>query len=65
MSGDGDHGDEFGVDEVGMVVVAEVDLDDVDAAGEFAGAGVVGADGHAVVGADVGGFVGGEDQGVG
>ena len=45
-----------------MVVVTDIDLHDVDPAGEFAGAGVLGADRHAVIVADVVRLVGGEDQ---
>jgi hypothetical protein len=66
LPGHGDADEFLRVDQVVVVVFAEVDLHEVDLAIELAGtAGVVGADGHAEVFADVSSFVGGEDQGLG
>src|SRR4051794_34878566 len=61
----GNPGELGGIDEMGMIVLAEVDLHDVQPAGESARAGVVVADRHSVVVADVRGLVGGEDQRLG
>ena len=66
LAGHGDAKPFLGVDEVVVVVVAEVDLYPVDPAGEPAGRwGVVGGDGGAGLVADVGGLVGGEDHRLG
>ena len=60
------HGDAqafLGVDEVVVVILAEIDLHPVDLAGEPAAVGgVVGCDGGAGFVADVGGLVGGESR---
>jgi hypothetical protein len=50
---------------MGVVVLAHVDLNDLDAPVEPAGSRVVVADRHAVVVADIGRLVGGEDQRLG
>src|SRR4051812_2249369 len=66
LPGHGDAETFFGVDEVVVVVGAEIDLDPVDLAGEPAAvSGVVGRDGGAGFVADVGGLVGGEDHRLG
>ena len=66
LPGHGDAEAFVGVDEVVVVVVAEVDLDPVDLAGEPAGGGgVVGRDGGAGLVADVGRLVGREDHRLG
>jgi len=58
LPGHGDADDFLHVDQVVVVVVAEVDLHQVDLAVELTRTAVVGADGHAEVFSDVGGFVG-------